>query len=246
MKSTNSAFALRLERHAKLTDAERRILEELEAAPERRRKRASVFDPGNTNARLAIIRSGWAITRASSPKGQSTITQVHMPGDLIGLTDIAYPSPPHDVVMQTEGTVHLVDRAVLTRIGNEHPRLMTLFLSMASIEEIALRDRLHTITRLTAEERLIHFMLSISSRTTQISEQPSDRFPLHMSQKDIGDALGLTDIYVNRLMRKLAREGEMDVSRPYVRITNRDAWTKRVAFQDRWNGIDTSWIARAS
>ncbi len=246
MKSTTSAFLLRLERHTQLSTDERDIFEGLDREILTRKKRAAVFDPTRADARIAIIKSGWAVSRATSSTGQSTITQIYMPGDVIGLADLGFAAPPHDVQMQTDGVVSLVDRRTLSRLGHNHPRLLALLLSMASLEEVALRDRLHAITRLSAEDRLIHFMLSMKSRTAQLTDQPSDRFPLHMSQKDIGDALGLTDIYVNRLMRKLSSTGQIDVARPYIRITDRENWTKRVGYKDRYANLDTSWISAAS
>ncbi|MEY1556720.1 Crp/Fnr family transcriptional regulator [Yoonia sp. R2331] len=246
MKATSSAFLLRLERHAELSCDERYVFEQLERDAISRKKRSAVFDPARADARIAIIKSGWAVSRATSAAGQSTITQIYMPGDIVGLADLGFPMPPHDVQMQTDGAVCLIDRRTLSRMGHDHPRLLALLLSMSSLEEVALRDRLHAITRLSAEDRLIHFILSMKSRTAQLTDQPSDRFPLHMSQKDIGDTLGLTDIYVNRLMRKLSSTGQIDVARPYIRITDRAGWAKRVGYKDRYANLDTSWIANAS
>lgn len=246
MKSTTSAFLQKLERHTHLTSEERSIFETLEHECNARRKRTSVFDPSRANARIAIIKSGWAVARATASSGQSTITQIYMPGDVVGLCDLGFASPPHDVQMQTDGSVCLIDRSTLSKLGHEQPRLLALLLSMSSLEEVSLRDRLHAITRLSAEDRLIHFILSIKSRTSLLTDQPSDRFPLHMSQKDIGDTLGLTDIYVNRLMRKLSNSGQIDIARPYIRITDRESWTKRVGYKDRHANLDTSWIATAS
>lgn len=246
MKSQVSAFIARIEKHAKLTHTERTVLQQLEDDPKLRKKRSQVFSPYAPNDRIAIIVSGWAVARATSARGQSTITQVFLPGDMIGLSDIGFSAPPHDVLMQTAGEVCFVRRTALSDIGRNHPRLMALLLAISSLEETALRDRLHAITRLTAEERLIHFMLSIKSRTEQATEIQTDRFPLHLSQKDIGDALGLTDIYVNRLLRKMSKGGEITVSRPYIHITDRDGWAKKVGYKDRHSDLDISWFAQAS
>lgn len=246
MTSQTTAFIARIEKFADLTAAERGILDLLEGAPQQRKKRAQVFSPHMPDDRIAIISAGWAVSRATSSRGQSTITQIYLPGDMVGLSDIGFAAPPHDVFMQTNGAVCLINRSTLSELGRDHPRLFSLIVAVSSLEEIALRDRLHAISRLSAEERLIHFMLSIKSRTNMISDHPQDRFPLHLSQKDIGDALGLTDIYVNRLLRKMSKGGEIAVNRPYFQINNRDEWTKRVGFKDRHSNLDISWFAKAS
>lgn len=246
MNSHLSAFIARIEKFADLTSSERAVLQRLEENPLPRKKRTQVFSPHVPEDRIAIIAAGWAVSRATSSRGQSTITQIYLPGDMVGLSDIGFAAPPHDVFMQTDGAVCLINRSTLSELGRDHPRLFSLFVAVSSLEEISLRDRLHAISRLTAEERLIHFMLSIKSRTSLISDRPNDRFPLHLSQKDIGDALGLTDIYVNRLLRKMSKGGEIAVTRPYFRINDRDGWAKRVGYKDRHSDLDISWFETAS
>jgi CRP/FNR family transcriptional regulator len=124
--------------------------------------------------------------------------------------------------MQTDGSVHLLSRRALCNLG-------------------ALNDRLHAITRYTTEDRLMHFLLTVRAKSEQFSEHSSDRFPLPLSQKEISDALGLTDIYVNRLLRGLQKSGQMSLSRPNVKINERAVWATRLNFQDRYAGLDFSW-----
>ena len=222
------------------------MLETLEVDSVQRRKRKPVFDPDSGERHLAILKSGWAVSRSTTPSGQSTITQIYMAGDMIGLSDLAFAQPPHSVFMQTDGAISLVPRARLLAITRDHPRLLVGLLSLASLSDAALHDRLHAVSRLSAEDRLIHFILSIKSRAGQLSEQMSDRFPMFLSQKDIGDALGLTDIYVNRLLRRLVERGELAIDRPYLRIADRKAWERRVNFTDRYSAIDPGWLDLAS
>lgn len=243
MKHTQSAFLTRLSRHGPLAEDERQALVRLEGTAEQRSKRASVFDPNRPEYRIAILRAGWAVSRVHSSPDQTTITQIHMSGDLIGLSDLGFISAPHETTMQTDGTVNLLSRAALRDFAASHPRLFAMLLSLTSLDTMALHDRLHTITRYSAEDRLMHFILSVKSKTEQSSEQPSDRFPLPLSQKEIGDVLGLTDIYVNRLLRGLQKSGQITLNRPYVKITDRAAWTQRLNFQDRYAGLDVSWAS---
>jgi len=70
--------------------------------------------------------------------------------------------------------------------------------------------------------------------------QASDRFPLPFSQQEIGDALGLTAIYVNRIVRRLEKSGELTRAHPYIRLNNRNAWEDRLKFRNRYAefGVD--------
>ena len=241
LKSVQTAFINRISRHVSLTDDEREALSKLEGPSVSRSKRENVFSGDRPDDRIAIVRSGWAVSRVRSGSDLTTITQIYMAGDLIGLSELGFDTPPHETTMQTDGTVHLVSRRALRDFGVHHPRLFGLLLSLSSLDSAAMNDRLHAITRFTAEDRLMHFLLTIKSKSDQISDHTSDRFPLPLSQKEIGDALGLTDIYVNRLLRSLQKSGHLTLNRPNVRINDRGYWERKLTFHDRFADVDFAW-----
>ena len=241
LKSVHTAFVNRISRHVSLTEDERDALSNLEGTSVSRSKRESVFAANRPDDRIAIVRSGWAVSRVRSSGDLTTIAQIYMAGDMIGLSDLGFDSPPHETTMQTDGTVHLLSRRALRDFGVQHPRLFALLLSLSSLDTAAMNDRLHAITRFTAEDRLMHFLLTVKAKSDQISDHASDRFPLPLSQKEIGDALGLTDIYVNRLLRSLQKAGHLTLNRPNVRINDRAYWEQKLQFQDRFADLDLDW-----
>ena len=241
LKPVQTAFINRIARHVTLTEDEREALSQLEGPSVSRSKREGVFTEDRPDDRIAIVRSGWAVSRVRSGGDLTTITQIFMAGDLIGLSDLGFDSPPHETTMQTDGTVHLVSRRALRDFGARHPRLFGLLLSLSSLDATAMNDRLHAITRFTAEDRLMHFLLTVKAKSDQISDHASDRFPLPLSQKEIGDALGLTDIYVNRLLRSLQKSEHLVLNRPNVRIIDRAYWEQKLQFQDRFADVDFAW-----
>ncbi|MCF7701742.1 Crp/Fnr family transcriptional regulator [Loktanella sp. M215] len=115
-------------------------------------------------------------------------------------------------------------------------------MSLGSIDTVVLLDRMHAITRLTAEDRLLHFIMSLKAKIDHCSLQESDRILLPFSQKEIGDALGLTPIYVNRLLKRLEKSGDLTRSRPYVRLNNRKTWEERLNFRNRYAEFDVNLI----
>lgn len=243
LKTPPTAFINRICRHVTLTDDERDALVRLEGTSVPRLKRETVMSPDRPDDRIAIIRSGWAVSRVRSSGNLATITQIFMAGDIVGLNDIGFNRPPHETTMQTDGTINLLSRRTLGEFAEKHPRLFALLLSLASLDATAQNDRLHAITRYTAEDRLMHFLLTVKSKSDQISDHTSDRFPLPLSQKEIGDALGLTDIYVNRLLRSLQKSGHLTLNRPNVRINERGYWENKLNFNDRFADLDFSWAS---
>ena len=241
VKPSTSAFLTRMNGLAPLSSTDREVLARFEQSAERRSKREAVFDADRPDQRIAIVRSGWAVTRITSDPSQTTIANIFMAGDLIGLSDMGFPNLPHETTMQTDGTVSLFSRSALMKLAAEHPQIFGRIVAMASLNQVAMMDRLHAVTRYSAEDRLMHFLLTIKMKTAQGSDQPSDRFLLPMSQKEIGDVLGLTDIYINRLLSGLQKRGEITLARPYVRISNVRRWEERLKFQNRFDQIALDW-----
>ncbi|SHF98572.1 cAMP-binding domain of CRP or a regulatory subunit of cAMP-dependent protein kinases [Loktanella atrilutea] len=233
-----SAFLTRLSRLLDLTGPERDTLEDLERHPEQRRARAPVFDATRPDDRIAILRSGWSAVRVRTGVCKTTIAQIYVAGDVIGFDDLGFGTPPHETTMQTDGSVTLLNRTKFLALASTHPRLFDILVSLASLDTTVLFDRMHTIARLAAEDRLLHFILSLKARIEHGNLQKSDRFPFPFTQQEIGDALGLTDIYVNRLLRRLTDSGELERSRSYIRLRNQKAWEERLGFRDRYAVFD--------
>ncbi|MCF7701725.1 Crp/Fnr family transcriptional regulator [Loktanella sp. M215] len=244
-RQSQSAFLSRFSRLLDLTVLEREALEDLEWRPEQRMSHAPVFDSQRPDNRIAILRSGWSAVRVRTDPDKTTITQIYMAGDVIGFGDLGVGPPPHETTMQTDGSVTLLSRTKLLALASTHPRLFESLLSLASIETVVLLDRMHAITRLTAEDRLLHFIFSLKAKIDHCSLQESDRILLPFSQREIGDALGLTPIYVNRLLKPLEKSGALTRTRPYVRLNNRKAWEERLNFRNRYAEFDLSLLEPA-
>lgn len=243
MKMTSSALLLRLEQLTTLDPDERQALSELEQGSRSVKKRDAIICKSAQHDTFAILRSGWATRRVTGGNGKSAITHVFGPGDLIGLCDLGTKSTPHDVVMQTDGSVSRFDSDDISRLEKDYPRLLSVLISVSQIEDVVLRDRFYAATRLSAEDRLMHFLLCIQSKLPNQGEKCSERFPVPLNQKEIGDALGLTDIYVNRLLRSLTDREEITVERPYMRIRTPKRWCERLGFHDRYRETDIGWLS---
>ncbi len=62
------------------------------------------------------------------------------------------------------------------------------------------------------------------------------------SQVEIGQAVGLTSIYINKLLRRFVENGEIEIERPYVRLLKREQWEKDCEFVNPFVDMDTSWF----
>ncbi|MEG8024315.1 helix-turn-helix domain-containing protein [Sphingomonas aurantiaca] len=106
-------------------------------------------------------------------------------------------------------------------------------------------DRLTTIGRMGASERLSTLLLDIMARLRVTAGGIVDSFDLPLTQTDIGDALGLTKVHVNRTIRALEKSGVIERTGRRVRIVDEAALVAATGFTDRYGEIETAWLPPA-
>ena len=191
-----------------------------------------------------LVQHGWAVARGAAQQARAPILRIYVPGEIIGLTELALAQQPHDIVTLTEGLLHAVPRAALAALSRQNPRVFPLLVADSHSQLALAQNRATLFDRAIAEDRLIHLLLDLRARLAVEGIGDGNRFPLPMNQQEIGEATGMTGIYVNRLMGKLVREGRIEVQRPYVRLLDRAYLESRIAFLDLAPATDLGWAGR--
>ena len=63
-----------------------------------------------------------------------------------------------------------------------------------------------------------------------------------LTQEIIGDAVGLTNVYVSKSMRKLEDQGLIARDKRTIEIKDHNSLKEMVDFRDRYFKLDTSWF----
>lgn len=191
-----------------------------------------------------IVAHGWALARGDREAGRSPILRVYLPGDIIGLTELGLGLQPHDVEMLTEGLLHAVPRTAIAALARQHVRFWPVLVALGNAELMLAQNRAILLDRATAEERLLHLLLDLRARLAVEGVGDGNRFPLPMNQQEIGEATGMTGIYVNRLLGRLVRDGRLEIQRPYVRLLDRPWMESMISFMDLDPALDPLWAGR--
>lgn len=242
---TDSPLVKRLCAFLDLTTGERDFVAGIEQKPRQLARGELLVSKGDDTRRLYVVKWGWAVVSAREVNGRQAILRTYLPGEVIGLAEIGAPVAPHDISMVTDGAVCPFPRSSLGRIYDEAPRLAALLTAISSTEQVILRELLLAVGRMPGEDRLILFLLTLIDRLTMTGGERSPRFHLPLSQSQIGDALGLTPVYVSRLFTKLRSEGLLEVADRHVRLNDRARLETRVGYSPLAIRIDTSWFPPA-
>lgn len=183
----------------------------LEALNKRRRTFVSGYDlvhQGQTNQAAYVLSSGWACSYKIQQDGQRQIIDFQIPGDFLGLRSVLLHLSDHSVEPITDIEVSEVLRSDLLGAFSQNPRLAMAVLWAASRDEAMVVEHLVDMGRRNAAERMAHFLLELGVRLSLVGLGNRQGYACPLSQYLLADALGLSAVHVNRVLRKL-REGGM-------------------------------------
>lgn len=238
-----SALADRLGRFVQLQPCERIFLQSMTRSNVERRKGARLVDIGDEADKIWALQSGWAVLKSHSKQHGSQILRIYLPGDLIGHAEFGARRASHQIVMLTDGVVTELSRKQFHSDLVEYPRLASLLFSLGSLSLTAFHYQVSCLNTMNAADTLKFFLLQICSRSHAGQIGLGDRFEVPMTQVEIGQVLGLTSIYVNKLLRRFKDDGHLKIERPYFKLMEREAWKLETSFVDAYADIDRSWFS---
>jgi CRP-like cAMP-binding protein len=145
-----------------------------------------------------------------------------IPGDFLGLRSVLLNVSDHSIepVTDIEVTeVHVVD---LLDAFAQTPRLATAFLWAASRDEAMVVEHLVDVGRRNATERMAHFLLELGARLSLIGLASREGFACPLTQYHLADALGLSAVHVNRVLRQLREAGMVTFRDGFVEFDDYD------------------------
>jgi CRP-like cAMP-binding protein len=200
-------LARKLEHFVALDAAELTALEALQ-------RPARVFGPGTElgsegqkGQKAFILASGWVSSYKSLRDGSRQIVDFQVAGDFIGIRNILFRTSEHSFETITDVALSEVSVDDLFAAFGAAPRLATAILWALSCEEAMVVEHLVDIGRRSALVRTAHFLLEIGARLKLVGLASADGYDCPLTQYLLADALGLSAIHVNRVLRQLREMG---------------------------------------
>ncbi|QBF33306.1 Crp/Fnr family transcriptional regulator [Thalassococcus sp. S3] len=241
-EDVESCLVSRLSRFVDLTDRECDFIAELEKDERPQRKGRPILSVGDRTDGVTVLKTGWAVVKSDSSDGRSQILRIYLPGEVMGLAEIGSSHANHRIVMQTDGVICPFPRQGLAPLFSDYPRLGALLTAVGSLDQIALRHHASSLASMDATHKLKFWLLQLRSRLEVANVGLGNRFQVPFSQVEIGQAVGLTSIYVNKLLRRFVDGGEIEIERPYIRLLVREQWEGECEFINPFVDMDTSWF----
>ena len=177
-----------------------------------------------------VLADGWACSYILLPNGSRQIVDFQVPGDFLGLRSILFRSSDQSVKAMTKVEVYEVSIDDLIGAFASLPRLATSVLWAVWRDEAMVVEHLVNVARRSAVERTAHFMLELGARLTLVGLGTKEAFICPLSQYALADALGLTAVHLNRVLRELREQRLLTFRGGQVTIQNFEGLVRLAAF----------------
>ena len=209
MKVGDSPLARKLGAFVALSEADLHTLAEMQSRPRSFAAGRDMVQQREPRQHAYILTSGWASSYKLLPAGTRQIVDFQIPGDFLGLRSLLVRAADHMIEPVTRVEASEVSFADLVDCFNRTPRLATAILWAVSRDEAMVVEHLVGIGRRNAHERTAHFFLELDARLSLVGLASPQGYDCPLSQYQLADALGLTAIHINRVLREFRRTGLM-------------------------------------
>jgi CRP/FNR family transcriptional regulator, anaerobic regulatory protein len=177
------------------------------------------------------LHAGWACQF----RGRA-IVDVYIPGDIIGLDTVFHTRPLQEVLTLCAVTIEGISRedALMQLMAD---RSTALYVAWLLSQRQRRADRLlAAISRLDGRGRLAMMVLDFYTRLRRRRLITGTMYNLPLTQVQIGNYLGLTEVHINRTVRSLRDEQIVNLEKHFVTILD----LERLTILTRSRGIASS------
>jgi CRP-like cAMP-binding protein len=162
---------------------------------------------GDSPKHCAILISGFAFRQKLTPAGMRGIVSLHVPGDILDIAHLYLDVADHNVQTLVRSEIVTMSRAQLREVARSNPGIgHALFVSTLKEASIS-REWIVNVGRRDAKTALAHLLCEFAVRTQRGEPPLSSLYEFPMTQEQLGDALGLTSVHVNRILRGMQADG---------------------------------------
>ena len=226
-----SALARKLSTFVPMSRDELRYLAQMQSAPLTVKRGQQLVREGQTGHKAFVLQTGWASSYKDLPNGTRQIISFAIAGDCVGLRSVLLRTADHSFAALTDSVVSPVDGTHVMKCIVDFPRLGAALLWATSRDEAMVVEHLVNVGRRSALERTAHFFLELAERLSLIGEATREEFKCPLSQFVLADALGLTAIHVNRVLRQLREQNLLTLRDGTVHIHSLSRLKKLAGFQ---------------
>ena len=207
LTSGQDRLIARLRAIADLSETEARAIADLPITPRRIAAGQDIVREGERTHVSCVLIEGFLLRYKSMAEGRRQILAFHVPGDVPDLQSLHLPKMDHSLAAVTDSVIGTIPHAALSVAIREHEPLQKALWREALIDAAKFREWIANVGGRAALPRLAHLFCELFVRNRAMGLNDGDAFHMPLTQNELGEALGLSTVHVNRMMTELKRRG---------------------------------------
>ncbi|MQM39364.1 hypothetical protein KBTX_03389 [wastewater metagenome] len=191
-----------------------------------------VIREGDPAPHAYALVSGWAFSYRLLADGTRQVLAFHIPGDMPGLADALLGRSSAGCKAATPIVANSLPAYQLRAALTHDPGLAAPVLRALSREAVAAQERMVDLGRRSAVARTVHMLLELGERLQRAGMAVGNGYACPISQILLADALGLSAIHLNRVLRRLREDGVLRFRAGHV-VFDDPARARRLALSSR-------------
>ena len=208
-KPMPNAFVRKIAGYSPLSPIDIALLQEASAPSRLVGSHRDLIKEGDKPGPVFLVLDGWACRYKVLPDGGRQIMAFLMPGDFCDLHIGMLDEMDHSIGTLTPCQIVAIPRQRIETLIVATPNLTQAFWRTQLIDEGVLRAWIVSMGRRDSLERVAHLMLELYIRMRNIGQATGDTCRMPLTQTVLADALGLTPVHVNRVLRTLRERNAM-------------------------------------
>jgi CRP-like cAMP-binding protein len=189
---------------------------------------------GDQPSSIFLMVEGCVFRSAVAAGGQRQIMALHIAGDMLNLQNLFLPKMDHSITAFIRTTVALIPHQDIRELFDAYPLIAMRLWHETFIDGAISRQWLTGIGRRTAYARVSHLICEFVARMRAAGMSDGETCDIPLTQNELGDALGLSTVHINRTLRKLHEDGLITWRHHLLKIHDWKRLTEVADFDDAY------------
>jgi CRP-like cAMP-binding protein len=193
----------------------------------------TVVHDGERPTHCCLIADGFCMRSKTISSGRRQILSIHIPGEIPDLQSLFLEVMDHDLTTLTPSTLGFIRHETLRDLHRLQAHLAEMFWRDSLIDAAMFREWIVNVGQRPAPARLAHVIVELWERLKLIG-RAGNTIDIPLTQERIGEALGITTVHANRIIKQLREEGIMEFQRGRVTILDELRLVELAEFDGRY------------